>query len=262
MLTHLIDFPSLIIVSSAVIAGLIVGQVNPKRGSKIAKDTCISVGVIGIVIGYVKMLAMMDDPDALAPAVAVALLTPLYGLLMYPLLHAASNVVQNGSKPSAEVTGQTAILASAVVVVFCVAGMLYGGGVITIFVDPVAFLCFGMGVLLPALLSSRRSEPQERWLAMFRNVPRYSSITTIAGMILCFVGVLHGFDDPAVFGPSIAVGFLTSLYCGFALAVSSIAYTALTDAEQPTPFLHATLYFFANFFLVGFTTAVMFSMIS
>ena len=36
-------------------------------------------GMIGTLIGLVNMLAKLDDPSAIGPAMAVALLTTLYG---------------------------------------------------------------------------------------------------------------------------------------------------------------------------------------
>lgn len=42
-------------------------------------DVSPAMGMIGTLIGLVAMLANMDDPDAIGPAMAVALLTTLYG---------------------------------------------------------------------------------------------------------------------------------------------------------------------------------------
>ena len=39
-------------------------------------------GMIGTLIGLVKMLGNMDDPTAIGPSMAVALLTTLYGSLI------------------------------------------------------------------------------------------------------------------------------------------------------------------------------------
>lgn len=39
-------------------------------------------GMVGTLIGLVKMLAQLDDPSSIGPAMAVALLTTLYGALM------------------------------------------------------------------------------------------------------------------------------------------------------------------------------------
>ncbi|MCK4658341.1 MAG: MotA/TolQ/ExbB proton channel family protein [Phycisphaerae bacterium] len=43
-------------------------------------------GMIGTLIGLVKMLQAMDDPSAIGPAMAVALLTTLYGALLANLV--------------------------------------------------------------------------------------------------------------------------------------------------------------------------------
>jgi chemotaxis protein MotA len=40
------------------------------------------IGLLGTIIGLVKMLSNMSDPNKLGPAMAVALLTTLYGLLL------------------------------------------------------------------------------------------------------------------------------------------------------------------------------------
>lgn len=54
-------------------------------GQKIFKsigDVSPAMGMIGTLIGLVKMLANMSDPSAIGPAMAVALLTTLYGALI------------------------------------------------------------------------------------------------------------------------------------------------------------------------------------
>jgi chemotaxis protein MotA len=45
-------------------------------------DVAPAMGMIGTLIGLVAMLANMDDPKSIGPAMAVALLTTLYGTLM------------------------------------------------------------------------------------------------------------------------------------------------------------------------------------
>ena len=42
----------------------------------------VASGLTGTIIGLVAMLSNMDDPTAIGPAMAVALLTMLYGILM------------------------------------------------------------------------------------------------------------------------------------------------------------------------------------
>jgi len=45
-------------------------------------DVAPAMGMIGTLVGLVQMLANMEDPKAIGPAMAVALLTTLYGALM------------------------------------------------------------------------------------------------------------------------------------------------------------------------------------
>ena len=55
------------------------------RGSSIFSalaDVAPAMGMIGTLIGLVAMLANMDDPKAIGPAMAVALLTTLYGAVI------------------------------------------------------------------------------------------------------------------------------------------------------------------------------------
>ncbi|MCG8317681.1 MAG: flagellar motor protein PomA [Pseudomonadales bacterium] len=54
-------------------------------GSKIWQqigDVAPAMGMIGTLIGLVQMLSAMDDPKAIGPAMAVALLTTLYGAMI------------------------------------------------------------------------------------------------------------------------------------------------------------------------------------
>tara|TARA_R110002110_G_C13470513_1_gene720871 strand:- start:109869 stop:110648 length:780 start_codon:yes stop_codon:yes gene_type:complete len=45
-------------------------------------DVAPAMGMIGTLIGLVQMLSAMDDPKAIGPAMAVALLTTLYGAML------------------------------------------------------------------------------------------------------------------------------------------------------------------------------------
>jgi chemotaxis protein MotA len=56
-----------------------------ERGQAIFKsigDVAPAMGMIGTLIGLVQMLSAMDDPKAIGPAMAVALLTTLYGAVI------------------------------------------------------------------------------------------------------------------------------------------------------------------------------------
>ena len=49
-------------------------------------DAAPAFGMIGTLVGLVQMLANMSDPSSIGPAMAVALLTTLYGALFANLL--------------------------------------------------------------------------------------------------------------------------------------------------------------------------------
>jgi len=56
-----------------------------KRGRAMFKfmaSTAPAMGMVGTLIGLVQMLQVMDDPSSIGPAMAVALLTTLYGALL------------------------------------------------------------------------------------------------------------------------------------------------------------------------------------
>ena len=56
-----------------------------EQGQKIFKavaDVAPAMGMIGTLIGLVQMLSNMDDPKSIGPAMAVALLTTLYGAVI------------------------------------------------------------------------------------------------------------------------------------------------------------------------------------
>ena len=55
------------------------------EGTQIFKaigDVAPAMGMIGTLIGLVQMLSTMDDPKQIAPAMAIALLTTLYGAIL------------------------------------------------------------------------------------------------------------------------------------------------------------------------------------
>jgi len=60
-----------------------------EEGQRVFKslgDAAPAFGMIGTLVGLVQMLASMDDPAAIGPAMAIALLTTLYGALVANLV--------------------------------------------------------------------------------------------------------------------------------------------------------------------------------
>lgn len=79
-------------VSSAFAAGFNPEALSPKRGPQHAavlstlRMLAVAGGVTGTLIGLIKMLQNMEDPTKIGPAMAVALLTTLYGILLAELM--------------------------------------------------------------------------------------------------------------------------------------------------------------------------------
>ncbi len=73
------------VVKEALAGELSAMKERHDRGQKIFKfmaATAPAMGLIGTIVGLVQMLQNLDDPDAIGPAMATALLTTLYGLLI------------------------------------------------------------------------------------------------------------------------------------------------------------------------------------
>lgn len=51
-----------------------------------AGDVAPAMGMIGTLVGLVQMLASMDDPKTIGPAMAIALLTTLYGAMLATII--------------------------------------------------------------------------------------------------------------------------------------------------------------------------------
>jgi chemotaxis protein MotA len=49
-------------------------------------DVGPAMGMIGTLVGLVQMLSNMEDPKSIGPAMAVALLTTLYGAMMATMI--------------------------------------------------------------------------------------------------------------------------------------------------------------------------------
>ena len=53
-----------------------------------AAEVAPAMGLIGTLVGLVQMLGRLDDPTSIGPAMAVALLTTLYGAILANMLFA------------------------------------------------------------------------------------------------------------------------------------------------------------------------------
>ncbi len=73
------------VIKEALAAELAAMKERHDRGQKLFKfmaATAPAMGLIGTIVGLVQMLQNLADPDAIGPAMAIALLTTLYGALI------------------------------------------------------------------------------------------------------------------------------------------------------------------------------------
>ena len=85
----LVDGHDSTIVKAQLSKEMTQSYVRHNTGAKIFKalgDVAPAMGMIGTLVGLVQMLANMSDPDAIGPAMAIALLTTLYGAILANML--------------------------------------------------------------------------------------------------------------------------------------------------------------------------------
>ena len=69
----------------SALGSLSLDEADAVRGQSVfnrAADGAVAAGTLGTLIGLVQMLQNMDDPSTIGPAMAVALLTILYGVFL------------------------------------------------------------------------------------------------------------------------------------------------------------------------------------
>ena len=124
-LPSFIDIPSLLVVSGGTISGLLLSgkdlsqmfvAIFSSSASKeeiesaaiswrLARHLYIGFGAIGIVIGSILMLHVLDDPAAIGPGIAIALLSFFHGLILgygicLPLQYKLERRARNIGNPS------------------------------------------------------------------------------------------------------------------------------------------------------------------
>ena len=89
------------IVSQSLTSELSAIKRRHEVGSKVFRfmgGTAPSMGMIGTLIGLVQMLKTLDDPSSIGPAMAVALLTTLYGaVLAFVVFNPIADKLENRS---------------------------------------------------------------------------------------------------------------------------------------------------------------------
>jgi flagellar motor component MotA len=115
-LSIFIDLPSLILVIGTIIF-LGVSKYSVKELLAFSDEVVLSLinfsllgGGIGFIIGMVQMLQNMSDPNAIGPAMAVAMLTVFYSLIIAAGLYAFRQGVKHRTIGGVAVAGSIAMM--------------------------------------------------------------------------------------------------------------------------------------------------------
>lgn len=88
-LQHLIDGQSADVIETLMNKERLLTLDRNRWGAKVFRafgDVAPAMGMIGTIVGLVQMLSNMDDPKTIGPAMAVALLTTLYGAMIATMI--------------------------------------------------------------------------------------------------------------------------------------------------------------------------------
>ncbi len=98
-------------VRDILVSEMIAMKQRHQRGQKLFKfmgSTAPSMGMIGTLIGLVQMLQTLDDPSSIGPAMAVALLTTMYGAVLAFLIF--NPIAEKLSRRSTEETAHMTVV--------------------------------------------------------------------------------------------------------------------------------------------------------
>ena len=235
LLAHLFDLPCLIVVLSAIVISFIACGQNRHHFFRLAAILCLPVGAMGTEIGWLKMLSDMTNPDAFGPASSVASFTIMYAFLFFPLLLSmGSRFANTPLKPNESarmrhirVGGSLSLLG-----VLLLTAMVWKGSILY-FIQIESILCIGLFVAMPTFLHGPLKREETLFLSRCVVARNYSVVATISGLLIGTAGLLSGIDDPSTIGPNIALILLTSLYSGFIIVGSTLAYQVYAQKEIP-----------------------------
>lgn len=86
---HLVDGQSADVIDGLLRKERLLTMDRNRWGSKVFRalgDVAPAMGMIGTIVGLVQMLSNMEDPESIGPAMAVALLTTLYGAMIATMI--------------------------------------------------------------------------------------------------------------------------------------------------------------------------------
>ena len=209
--TFLLDIKVAQFVSSMVIVSALAASFS--RGwVTILHDILQPVCVVAMLVGMTQMLVQLADPSQLGPAYAIAMLVPVYGLLL-------AGVTAPWKEPSTEppVGGRLAIGGLIVFWAVVVTAILTREGS-ELFLRSTALYLVGGGVVFFAGVDWLRGQQERgRWRDRLLGL---GAVGLLGGIL----GALASINDPKAIGGAMAFSLLTMLYSLMLLVSARIVF--------------------------------------
>ena len=208
----LVDAASAVFVFGSLAALSLVMRLRAD-GLRLVYELSLPMGLIGFLIGVIGMLAAESNSAQIAPAIAIAILTVVYGAIVRLLLCETESFgfpTESASR-AAKMLGSIAMAAMSLWAMFAVAK----GNVSIYWYPQVALLLIGVAILVFLVSRALGQHYQTGWAA---------KLTTIGWIGFSFgvVGGLPQLENPELLGPAIAFSFTSLLYALIAMVFGLI----------------------------------------
>lgn len=216
-----IEFGSLIFVLGSLVAAYVATD-SYHQGTAFVRHIVLEVGLIGVIIGAIAMLANMSDPEAIFPAVFIMLLVAIYSIFFYGV----TSIIDN---TEVKIVSSSSIRPSIACGIFTLT-VLYAIGTepgLPAYLNlPSVILVLG-GIGIIAGLSKITNQVNVLEIVV-RSLP-------FLGLFLFFVISIYVtvLDDPRSIGPTLAVSYLSFLYALFFSVVIKLLRPSIVNGVTP-----------------------------
>ena len=208
---YLLDLASLTFIVGSLLSIAAVVRFRPNQFRLLA-DAALPIGLVGFLIGVVSMLAAVSDPDRIAPALAVAILTVLYsGAVRLVLSDTLNQPVETEHSMTGKVLGTLGFLAMTMWAMVAVSP----AGAIVFWEPQVALTLISLTAVILGVGRALNLQYLTGWA---------NKLVGLAwlGFTAGIVAALPNLDTPASLGPALAFSILSLLYALIALILGLI----------------------------------------
>lgn len=207
----LLDLASLTFIVGSLLSIAAVVRFRPNQFRLLA-DAALPIGLVGFLIGVVSMLAAVSDPDRIAPALAVAILTVLYsGAVRLVLSDTLNQPVETEHSMTGKALGTLGFLAMTMWAMVAVSA----AGAIVFWEPRVALTLISLTAVILGVGRALNLQYLTGWA---------NKLVGLAwlGFTAGIVAALPNLDTPASLGPALAFSILSLLYALIALILGLI----------------------------------------